>query len=137
MSRVRRDSLHADVLSMRRRMRKELDRSDAGRFDLKHGRGGIGDIEFIVQFMVLDNAAAFPAVIRYSDNIRQLAALASAGHLDVQTAAKLQSVYREFRLRLHHLSLNDLPPFVEGGEFDAERDFVAAVWEQHLGVTES
>jgi len=137
MSRVRRDSLHADVLSMRRRMRKELDRSDAGRFDLKHGRGGIGDIEFIVQFLVLDNAAAFPAVIRYSDNIRQLAALAAVGRLDVQTAAILQSVYREFRLRLHHLSLNDRPPFVESGEFDAERDFVAAVWEQHLGMTES
>ena len=110
---------------------------DAGRFDLKHGRGGIGDIEFIVQFLVLDNAAAFPAVIRYSDNIRQLAALASVGCLDVRTAARLQSVYREFRLHLHHLSLNDRPPFVDDDEFDVEREFVAAVWEQHLGVTES
>jgi glutamate-ammonia-ligase adenylyltransferase len=70
-SRVRSNELHADVLSMRRRMRKELDRSDAERFDLKHGRGGIGDIEFIVQFLVLANAPAHPAVIRYSDNIRQ------------------------------------------------------------------
>jgi len=137
MSRVHRDDLHADVLSMRRRMRKELDRSDAGRFDLKHGRGGVGDIEFIVQFLVLDNAAACPAVIRYSDNIRQLAALASAGRLDVRTAAQLQSVYREFRLRLHHLSLNDQPPFVADSEFREERAFVAAVWEQHLGETES
>ena len=136
-SRVRRNDLQSDVVSMRQRMRKELDRSDAVRFDLKHGRGGIGDIEFVVQFLVLDNAAAYPAVIRYSDNIRQLAALAAVGRLDVQTAAALQSVYREFRLRLHHLSLNDRPPFVEGGEFGEERDFVAAVWEQHLGTAES
>ncbi len=137
MTRVRRDQLHADVVSMRRRMRKELDRSDARRFDLKHGPGGIGDVEFIVQFLVLGNAAQHPAVIRYSDNIRQLAALASVGRLDVQTAARLQSVYRAFRKRLHHLSLNDRPPFVGDDEFAAEREFVAAVWHSHLGAAES
>ena len=133
ITRVRRDRLHDDVVSMRRRMRKELDRSDAQRFDLKHGRGGIGDIEFTVQYLVLRNAASFPAVIRYSDNIRQLAALASVGRLDVRSAARLQEIYRHFRLRLHHLSLNDRPPYVAASEFVAERDFVAAVWEQHLG----
>lgn len=137
MARVRRDALHSDVVSMRRRMRKELDRSDAERFDLKHGRGGIGDIEFIVQYLVLSNAASYPAVIHYSDNIRQLAALASVGRLDVQTAARLQGVYREFRLRLHHLSLNDAPPFVDDAEFGDERGFVAAVWKQHLGPARS
>jgi glutamate-ammonia-ligase adenylyltransferase len=137
MARVRRDALHSDVVSMRRRMRKELDRSDAERFDLKHGRGGVADIEFIVQYLVLDNAASYPAVIGYSDNIRQLAALASVGRLDVQTAARLQAVYREFRLRLHHLSLNDAPPFVDDAEFRDERGFVAAVWKQHLGPARS
>ena len=133
MTRVRRDQLHEDVVSMRRRMRKELDRSDDRRFDLKHGKGGIGDIEFIVQFLVLGNAAQYPSVIRYSDNIRQLAALASVGRMDIQTAARLQSVYRAFRRRLHHLSLNDRPPFVDSDEFMVEREFVAAVWQGHLG----
>jgi glutamate-ammonia-ligase adenylyltransferase len=133
MSRVRLDSLREDVVEMRTRMRKELDRSEAGRFDLKHGRGGIGDIEFIVQYLVLRHAARYPAVIRYSDNIRQVAALASAGLLDVQTAARLQATYREFRRRLHHLGLNDRPPFVGDDELTDERGFVAAVWKQHLG----
>ena len=132
-SRVRRDSLHSDVVSMRKRMRKELDRSDEASFDLKHGRGGIGDIEFVVQYLVLRYAARYPGVIRYSDNIRQLAALAAAGCVDVRTAARLQAVYRQFRLRLHHLSLNDRPPFVEAGEFLDERRFVESVWEHHLG----
>jgi hypothetical protein len=76
MSRVRLDTLREEVVSMRARMRRELDRSEAGRFDLKHGRGGIGDIEFVVQYLVLLNARNFPAVIRFSDNIRQIAALA-------------------------------------------------------------
>jgi glutamate-ammonia-ligase adenylyltransferase len=132
MSRVRLDALRDDVVSMRARMRKELDSSETGRFDLKHGRGGIGDIEFIVQYLVLRDARKYPAVIRYSDNIRQIAALASVGRLDVQTAARLQEAYREFRRRLHHLSLNDRPPFVADDELSAERAFVAAVWEQHL-----
>ncbi len=133
MSRVRLDTLRDEVVSMRTRMRKELDRSDTGRFDLKHGRGGIGDIEFIVQYLVLRNARKYPAVIRFSDNIRQIAALATVGRLDVQTAARLQDAYREFRRRLHHLTLNDRPPFVRNDELLSERDLVAAVWEQHLG----
>ena len=137
ISRVRLDTLRDDVVSMRARMRKELDRSASGRFDLKNGRGGIGDIEFIVQYLVLRHAARYPAVIRYSDNIRQIAALASAGLLDVQTAARLQGAYREFRKRLHHLTLNDHPPIVADGELVDERDFVAAVWARHLGAPRS
>jgi glutamate-ammonia-ligase adenylyltransferase len=133
MSRIRLAALQEDVVSMRARMRKELDRSEAGRFDLKHGRGGVGDIEFIVQYLVLRNARNFPAVIRFSDNIRQIAALAAVGRLDVQTAARLQVAYREFRRRLHHLSLNDRPPFVGDDELLAERGLVVAVWERHLG----
>jgi glutamate-ammonia-ligase adenylyltransferase len=137
MSRVRLETLQEDVVSMRTRMRKELDRSETGRFDLKHGRGGIGDIEFIVQYLVLRNARNYPAVIRFSDNIRQIAALAAVGRLDVQTAARLQDAYREFRRRLHHLTLNDRPPFVSNDELREERDLVAAVWEQHLGAHRS
>jgi glutamate-ammonia-ligase adenylyltransferase len=133
MSRVRLDTLRDDVVSMRTRMRKELDRSASGRFDLKHGRGGIGDIEFVVQYLVLRNARAFPAVIRFSDNIRQIAALAAVGRLDVQTAARLQDAYREFRRHLHHLTLNERPPFVGDDELRGEREFVAAVWDRHLG----
>jgi len=134
MHRVRHDALRNDVATMRARMRKELDRSEPGQFDLKHGQGGIGDIEFIVQYLVLRNAAAYPAVIRYSDNIRQLAALAAVGLLDVQTAARLQSAYRAFRRRLHHLSLNDRPPMVSDDDFQDEREFVAGVWQRHLGT---
>ncbi len=137
MSRVRLDTLRDDVVSMRTRMRKELDRSETGRFDLKNGRGGIGDIEFIVQYLVLRNARKYPAVFRFSDNIRQIAALAAVGRLDVQTAARLQDAYREFRRRLHHLSLNDRPPIVGDDELPGERDFVATVWEWHLGRQES
>ena len=134
IERVRRDQLLDDVTSMRRRMRKELDRSDPQRFDLKHGKGGIGDIEFLVQYLVLLNAAASPAVIEYSDNIRQLDALAACDYLDAETALRLQDAYRAYRLAVHHLVLDEQPSIVAAGDFAEERECVSGIWKTHLGV---
>jgi glutamate-ammonia-ligase adenylyltransferase len=131
--RVRRESLRDDVTSMRQRMRRELDRSDADSFDLKHGVGGIGDIEFLVQYLVLENAAEHPAVIIYSDNIRQLDALVASGCIDEDDGLRLQDCYRAYRLRQHHLVLDDRRPIVGDREFAEERRFVAATWQHWLG----
>ncbi len=131
-SRVRRDSLRDDVLAMRKRMRASLDRSGKDRFDLKQGAGGIGDIEFIVQFLVLSNAAEDPEVYFYSDNIRQLDALAAGGFIEVDAAARLQDIYRDYRRCLHHLALDDRRPLVAKDEFAAERRYVEELWNQVL-----
>ncbi len=133
IGRVRRDKLRADVVEMRQRMRKELDRSDRDRFDLKHGRGGIGDIEFLVQYRVLDEAERRPDVIKYSDNIRQLDALVAEGCVAPDVGLALQDAYRGYRLRQHHLVLDDQPPLVAAGEFEEERAFVAKTWDDWLG----
>lgn len=133
-SRVRRDSLQADVIAMRERMRKELDRSDAQKFDLKHGRGGVGDIEFIVQYLVLKHAAKYPDVIEFTDNIRQLDALAACGLSGKDAAAELQGIYRAYRRRQHHLVLNDESLTVPATEFEAERAAVVRQWERVLGT---
>ncbi len=130
--RVHRDALAGDVASMRGRMREELDRSNGSHYDLKQGRGGIGDIEFIVQYLVLANAGAEPAVTHYPDNIRQLATLAACGCLDSGDARRLQDVYRSYRLRLHHLSLDEQDPLVPGTEFARERDDVRRIWDRYL-----
>ena len=50
------DALRADVITMRRKMRAELDRSDARLFDLKQGEGGLVDLEFLLQLLVLRDA---------------------------------------------------------------------------------
>lgn len=126
------DTLRNDVILMRRRMRQQLDRSDATIFDLKQGQGGIGDIEFLVQYLVLANAAAHPSVIQYSDNIRQLDALAASGCLDMPTASRLQSIYRDYRLRVHRLLLDDQVAKVVQSEFVAERRFVSEAWARYL-----
>src|SRR6185312_2933086 len=56
-------ALAGDVGSMRRRMRAELDRSDAARFDLKQGQGGLVDLEFLLQFLVLREAGSHPPLL--------------------------------------------------------------------------
>lgn len=129
-SRVRRDRLREDVIGMRAKMREQLDRSGAGRFDLKQGAGGIGDVEFLVQYLVLANAGEHPAVIHYSDNIRQLGVLGAAGCLGEADASRLQQVYRDYRLRLHHLVLDEKPPEVGDDEFVDERRFVTETWDR-------
>jgi len=130
IERVRRESLRDDVLDMRRRMRKELDRSSAERFDLKQGEGGVGDIEFIVQYLVLANAGDAPAVIEHPDNIRQLDALADAGIVTREAADRLQQIYRDYRAKVHRLALDGRPALVEPDEFAGERQFVGGEWQR-------
>lgn len=55
-------ALADDVSSMRRRMRAELDRSDAAVFDLKQGEGGLVDLEFLLQFLLLRDAVDHPVL---------------------------------------------------------------------------
>ncbi|MDX1507779.1 MAG: bifunctional [glutamate--ammonia ligase]-adenylyl-L-tyrosine phosphorylase/[glutamate--ammonia-ligase] adenylyltransferase, partial [Woeseiaceae bacterium] len=133
-TRVHQDALRDDVLDMRRRMREELDRSDAQTFDIKQGEGGVGDIEFIVQYLVLRHAADNPAVIEFSDNIRQLDALADCGAIDAERALQLQEVYRRYRQRQHHLVLNNSPPLAAADDFRDARDFVRGVWQDVFGA---
>ena len=132
IGRVKRETLRDDVIGMRRRMRKQLDRSNKDRFDLKHGLGGIGDIEFLVQYLVLKYAGDDPDVIYFSDNIRQLDALVASGILASALGERLQDCYRSYRLRLHHLALDEQGPLVGFDEFGEQRKFVADAWSQWL-----
>ena len=131
--RVRRDRLREDVLAMRGKMRAQLDKSDGERFDLKQGPGGIADIEFLVQYLVLTHANRHPAVIHYPDNIRQLGTLAAAGCLGAEQVARLQDIYKRYRLRLHRLALDEQPPFAAAHDFREERRYVTELWEAVLG----
>ena len=58
-----RGRLREDISGMRARMRAELDRSQDGRFDLKHGAGGLTDLEFLLQYLVLWQAHVHPGLL--------------------------------------------------------------------------
>ena len=81
--------LVADVLAMRQRMRGELDRSVAARFDLKQGAGGLVDLEFLLQYRVLRDSASHPALLEPRDSAGLIDALAAQGLVDAGLAAGL------------------------------------------------
>ncbi|HZW19114.1 MAG TPA: bifunctional [glutamate--ammonia ligase]-adenylyl-L-tyrosine phosphorylase/[glutamate--ammonia-ligase] adenylyltransferase [Luteimonas sp.] len=86
-------ALRDDVDAMRRRMRAELDRSDAGGFDLKQGEGGLVDLEFLLQYLVLRDAAQTPSLLRPRDTPGLIDACAEAGLFDDDTAAALRDAH--------------------------------------------
>ena len=126
---VRRDDLRAEVSQMRDRMRQELAAGGAGQFDIKQDRGGIADLEFIVQYLVLHNAADYPALLDYPDNIRQLDGLVEAGLMTEANASLMQEAYLAYRTRLHRLALDGQPGLVPAGEFAGYREAITALWQ--------
>ncbi|MFU8820982.1 MAG: bifunctional [glutamate--ammonia ligase]-adenylyl-L-tyrosine phosphorylase/[glutamate--ammonia-ligase] adenylyltransferase [Gammaproteobacteria bacterium] len=127
---VRRDDLRGEVATMRERMRNELSSGTAELFDLKQDAGGIADIEFLVQYLVLQNAGARPELLRWPDNVRQIEGLRDAGLLSAADSELLHEAYLEFRQRLHRLALANAPGRVPLKEVEALRDRVRALWQR-------
>lgn len=71
--------LRTDVLAMRARMRCELDRTQGDRFDLKQGEGGLVDLEFLLQYLVLAHAHAMPELLLPRASTELIATLAQCG----------------------------------------------------------
>ena len=127
------ERLREEVRAMRARMRESLDKSGRGRFDLKQGRGGIADIEFMVQYSVLRWAAEHPTLADWSDNIRQLETLARLALLPGATAADLTQAYKSLRGAYHRSALQDQPKMVADDQLLAERARVRELWLELLG----
>ncbi len=85
--------LRDDVASMRARMRAELDRSDALRFDLKQGEGGLVDLEFLLQHQVLRASGTQPALLEPRDTPGLIDALGAEGVFDAEAAARLRAAH--------------------------------------------
>ena len=122
--------LKEEVLEMRQRMRGELDRSKSGKIDLKQGRGGIVDIEFMVQFAVLCWSDRHADLLRYTDNLQLLGVLAAEGLLPEDEVEALSGAYRLLRQAINHRVLQDEPSVVDDTVLASERDAVIAVWER-------
>ncbi|WP_444928752.1 bifunctional [glutamate--ammonia ligase]-adenylyl-L-tyrosine phosphorylase/[glutamate--ammonia-ligase] adenylyltransferase [Microbulbifer sp. SSSA002] len=127
------DKLRDEVVEMRNKMRAHLDKSNDKKFDLKHGEGGIVDIEFMVQYAALAWAKTSPSIVRYTDNIRILESLIDAGLMPAQQAGHLIDAYKAYRSEGHRLALQQRPGIVSDDHFTAERKTVQTNWQQLLG----
>jgi glutamate-ammonia-ligase adenylyltransferase len=127
-------ALREEVRNMREKMRAHLGNKHRGRFDIKADEGGITDIEFITQYLVLAHAHTQPLLTRWSDNVRILELLARSGVMEQEEAQALTNAYTHLRDELHHLALQELPGHVEPALFERERAQVAACWQRWLGA---
>jgi glutamate-ammonia-ligase adenylyltransferase len=78
-----------DVVAMRRRMRAELDRSDASAFDLKQGKDGLVDLEFLLQYAVLAHSAQHLQWLSARNTRELIHVIGQAGWLDEGEVASL------------------------------------------------
>ena len=120
--------LGREVQDMRQKMMDNLGSKSKDEFHLKQDRGGMADLEFIVQYHVLAYAAEHPALLEYTDNIRILDAIGEAGLLGVDEVLVLQNAYRHYRNHGHRLALQNQSSTVDAEKFMDERAVVEAVW---------
>ena len=128
------DELRVAVRDMRERMRVELAVRAADQFDLKQGRGGIADIEFMVQYGVLAWSAQHPQLLVYTDNVRLLEGFTRAGLMAATDSRLLADAYRAYRARLHRLALQEESAVTDARQFQEYRDGVAEVWTRLMEV---
>lgn len=114
---------------MREKMRQHLATGGGGRLDLKQDRGGIADIEFLVQYLALRWGHTYPEVLRFTDNVRLLEGLTASGCLPATDAATLTQAYLAFRARAHAQALQGEQAVVPEDEALARlREDVTALW---------
>lgn len=130
-----RDVAHVakEVVAMRDKMRAHLDKSDAELFDLKQGRGGMVDIEFIAQYLVLTQACEAPELARWTDTMRILEAAGAADALASEQVHTLQRAWQHYRTLGHRLALQDRPARVPHEQVAEDVERVRALWAAILG----
>lgn len=96
--------LKTEVLAMREKMRKAQHFTE-GQFDVKHSVGGIVDVEFLVQYLVLLHAPKYSQLTANIGNIGLLKLMASLGIIDADLAESVANIYRDYRHAQHMLKL--------------------------------
>jgi len=126
-------ALRLEVLAMR-------DKISAGHpnnspmFDVKHDRGGMVDVEFVTQYLVLCHSARHRELVNNLGNITLLRLAGEAGLIDPQEARLAGDAYRTLRRTQHALRLQGAEkPRVAADQLLAERAAVKALWEAVLG----
>ncbi len=128
-------SLKAEIVAMREKVRAAHP-VPAGRFDLKHSPGGMVDVEFVVQFLVLLHTARHPGLADNLGNIALLLRAGAAGLVPSTVTEAASQAYRELRRIQHRARLDEAPTELEGERLVAvahHRDAVLALWQTVFG----
>lgn len=101
--------LREEIVAMRQKMHDGHPNASE-MFDIKHDSGGMVDIEFMVQFLVLAYASQYPQLAGNLGNLALLKMAAQFGLIDAELAEQTRILYRTLRQTQHRMRLNDFSP---------------------------
>lgn len=125
------NKLRTEITDMRQRMQKELGsakkKSETG-FHLKQDAGGIVDIEFMVQYLVLSWAAKYPKLLDFSDNMRLLETVKKFNLLENSQVKAMMEIYILYRSHHHRAALQNISNLLTENEYSEERKTITTIW---------
>jgi glutamate-ammonia-ligase adenylyltransferase len=125
------EKLRIEIIEMRQKMH-DGHPNNSDFFDIKHDSGGMVDIEFMVQYLVLAHAHQHQELTANAGNLALLKMAAEFGLIDAELAEQVRSLYRILRQTQHSLRLNDVSPCrVQPGEIDTRA--ATSLWVQLFG----
>lgn len=124
------NQLLQSIADMRCKMR--YSHGPAAKMDLKHCIGGIVDIEFIVQSLVLQYASNQHDLACHTSTIESLKALTQHGYLAASDSTTLVQAYCDYRDYGHRRALQSKNMQIIGDNFASTRQQVASLWQQHF-----
>jgi glutamate-ammonia-ligase adenylyltransferase len=104
-----------------------------GLFDVKHGAGGMMDVEFAVQYLVLAHSGQHPQLMDNVGNIALLQRAEAAGLLPAGVGIAAADAYRELRRAQHKARLDEQPTQVPPETMTAQSGAVLALWKAVFG----
>ena len=113
-------------------MRNHLDKSHQRDIDIKQGMGGLVDIEFLAQYLVLKNSHQYPNVAKYSDNVSIFTELYLSDIIDNQQKKLLTQAYCQLRDQSHRAALQDEDSLLEEHIFKQYAGDIVNIWQSFL-----
>jgi len=126
------DALAREIVAMRAKVRAAHP-VRGERFDVKHSPGGMVDVEFVVQYLVLLHSQAHPELRANTGNINLLRRAETAGLLSPGLGEASGRAYRRLRQVQHRARLDESPTQVDPAELEEEAATVRRLWQAVLG----
>ena len=122
------EALEREIVDMRERVR-QAHAVGPGQFDVKHSAGGMIDVEFAVQLLVLSQASQHPELLENAGNIALLERAEAAGLLAPGVGHEAAAAYRELRRVQHRARLNEESTQLASAELQGPREAVLRLWQ--------
>jgi glutamate-ammonia-ligase adenylyltransferase len=127
------DALRQEIVAMRDKLHA-AHTIKSGLFDVKHSAGGMVDVEFVVQYLVLAHAAQHPVLLDNVGNIALLSHAEQAGLLPEGVGIAAGSAYRELRRVQHRARLDEQATQMPPAGLEKESAAIQALWAAVFGT---